>query len=227
MAIHDLWYTAEFRAHHNFHGIDQSRQQAEFIARTIPLTQEQEVLDLACGFGRHSIELADLGYRVTGFDQSPDFLAEARHAAAARSLNVHFEQMDMLRLNCPERFDVVLSLASSLAFYDEQTNLDILRRVAAALRTGGVFFFDQGNIFWLVKQTSLAFDASTCILSQQQTKETPAGPITVGWALRFYHLPELKAILGGLGLSLAGVFGDFDGSAFSADSKRLTTVWRK
>ncbi len=227
MALHDFWYTAEFRSRHDFHGMNQSRQQVVFIARAVPLTKEQEILDLACGFGRHSVELADLGYRVTGFDQSVDFLAEARQAAAARHVNVPFEQVDMRQLDQPARFDVVLSLATSLAFYDEQTNLDIFRRVHAALRPGGTFFFDQGNIFWLIKRTALAFDASTCILSRSETKETPSGPVTVGWALRFYHLPELKALLGGMGFSLAGTFGDFDGSEFVADSKRLISVWKK
>ncbi len=95
---------------------------------------------------------------------------------------------------------------------------------------GGTFFFDQGNIFWLVKNfvpDNYRFDASKCILSARYSKDAPEGRIESGWDLRFYHLQELKSLLGGIGFTFIDDFGDFDGSKFTVDSKRLITLWRR
>ncbi len=230
MAVHDSYYTNTFRDGVGFYGLKQTREHVEFLRKALGLRPEHKILDLACGFGRHSLELATMGYDVTGLDQSHDYLVEARQAARDRNLQVRFEEQDMRQMAFDGGFDAVLSLATSLAFYDEATNLDILVRVHKTLRPGGAFFFDQGNIFWLVKNhvpQHYLFDAGTCILSSRQTKETPAGKIESGWDLRFYHLPELKSLLGKIGFAFVQCFGDFDGSEFAADSKRLITIWRK
>jgi SAM-dependent methyltransferase len=230
MAVHDSYYTSTFRSNMGFHGLNEGRQQAQFVADAAGLTRQQVVLDLGCGFGRHSLELAAMGYHVTGLDQSADFLAEARQAAKDRSLQVEFVHRDMRQVAFNGEFDVVLSLSTSLAFYDEETNRDIFARVHKALRPGGVLFFDQGNLFWLVKNhvpKPYAFDAGTCIVSARHTKDTPAGPVESGWDLRFYHLPELKSLLGGIGFAFLKCFGGFDGGEYCFDSKRLITVWRK
>jgi 2-polyprenyl-3-methyl-5-hydroxy-6-metoxy-1,4-benzoquinol methylase len=71
----------------------------EFIAKTVPLKLEHEILDLGCGFGRHSLGLASMGFRVTGLDQSGDYLAEARQAARDRNLAIRFIQGDMRQLD--------------------------------------------------------------------------------------------------------------------------------
>ena len=229
MAIHDTYYTSAFRDTVGFHGLKQSREQVEFLVKAIPLNMEQTILDLGCGFGRHSLELASLGYQVTGFDRSEDYLAEARQGAEQRHLKIEFVQGDMRELSFDERFDVVLSLSSSLAFYDEATNTDILRRVYAALRRGGTFFFDQGNVFWLVRNVvpePYNFDGSTCVLSARFCKEIDDASIESGWDLRFYHLPELKALLGAMGFEFVASFGDFDGSKAIYSSRRLITMWR-
>ena len=66
-----------------------------------PITRGQQVLDLGCGPGDLSAELAVRGVAVTGIDHDPELLAAAR----TRAPDVHFEQQDLSELTLPTRFD--------------------------------------------------------------------------------------------------------------------------
>jgi len=246
MGIHDGYYTQQFRDRMGFYDTHQFQQQVDFVERAVGLKPGQRVLDLACGWGRHTLCLARKGCDVVGYDASADFLAEARQAARDAGLDVPFEQADMRQLDLREAFDVVLSMSTSLAFYDEQTNLDILRRIAAALRPGGVFFFDQANIFWVIEllirknasgarnlpdgrvcTSTYSFDAPRMILSHRCVLEGAGRREEAGWDIRYYTLPELRWILPSVGLKLLQTYGDFDGNPYTLDSKRLITVSKK
>jgi ubiquinone/menaquinone biosynthesis C-methylase UbiE len=69
-----------------------------------------DVLDAGCGTGFLALELAARGHRVTGVDFAPAMVAQARHKAAERGLNVRFEEGDAEQLAFPDRsFDLVIS----------------------------------------------------------------------------------------------------------------------
>ena len=72
-----------------------SDRQADLIWRLLELEPGMEVLDLACGHGRHANRLAERGARVTGLDSSPLFLERARADAAARGVAVEYVEGDM------------------------------------------------------------------------------------------------------------------------------------
>jgi len=122
MAIHDSYYTKQFRELAGFHRIKETSIQVDFIEKTLSLPAGAKVLDMGCGFGRHSIPLAQKGYAVTGYDASADYLDEARRAAQEAGVKVSFKQMDMRKLDDERQFDAVISMSSSLAFYDDEAN---------------------------------------------------------------------------------------------------------
>ncbi|HEU4944195.1 MAG TPA: methyltransferase domain-containing protein, partial [Solirubrobacterales bacterium] len=70
----------------------------------------ERVLDMACGTGRHSLELARRGHEVVGVDISPDLLAIAEADAEAESLSASFLAVDLRELDFSEGFDLVLNL---------------------------------------------------------------------------------------------------------------------
>ncbi len=103
------------------------------------------VLDLACGWGRHSIELALCGYQVTGLDQSAFLLAEARRRADEVGVDLRLVRADMHDLPFAAEFDVVLSLFSSLGYSDDAADLRVLAGARTALATDGVLIVDTMN----------------------------------------------------------------------------------
>jgi len=142
MTIHDTYYTKEFEDVIDFYRESEAPTQVDFIVKSIPLKPEDKVLDLACGYGRHSIILAQKGYSVIGYDQSSDYIQQAKKAAEDADIEVTFKLMDMRKVALSEESDVVLSISSSLAFYEDDVNVDIFHRIFQALKPGGKFLFD-------------------------------------------------------------------------------------
>ena len=64
--------------------VEHTVEEVDFIIEALALRGGERVLDLACGFGRHSLELARRGYKVVGVDITPEYIADARRTAQAR-----------------------------------------------------------------------------------------------------------------------------------------------
>ncbi|RPI33021.1 MAG: class I SAM-dependent methyltransferase, partial [Chloroflexota bacterium] len=90
------------------------------VAALLPLLEldaPMNILDLACGFGRHANRLAALGHRVTGVDLTPGFLEIARKDAQARGVEVDYRQGDMRRIDFENEFDRVLLLFTAFGYF--------------------------------------------------------------------------------------------------------------
>src|SRR5580693_9318148 len=61
---------------------EHTRAEADFLEKVLAAAPSAQLLDVPCGNGRHAVELAGRGYRLTGVDSSEEFIAEARHASA-------------------------------------------------------------------------------------------------------------------------------------------------
>jgi ubiquinone/menaquinone biosynthesis C-methylase UbiE len=76
-----------------------------------------EVIDIACGTGRHAIALAAYGYRVTGVDHSEDMLARARDSASKATASIEFHLRDMRNIDLPaQRFHGATCLFDSIGY---------------------------------------------------------------------------------------------------------------
>jgi SAM-dependent methyltransferase len=116
------------------------------LDRILALTQCSggSVLDLCCGPGRHSVELARRGFQVTGVDRSPFLLAKAREHAARSGAPVEWIEQDMRNFVRPASFDLACSLFTSFGYFeDEQDDLRVLRNIHQSLKENGVFIMEM------------------------------------------------------------------------------------
>ncbi|MCP2043050.1 bifunctional 2-polyprenyl-6-hydroxyphenol methylase/3-demethylubiquinol 3-O-methyltransferase UbiG [Pontibacter sp. HSC-36F09] len=104
---------------------------------------QHKILDLACGKGRHSLYLNELGYDVTGIDLSEKSIDYARQYENER---LHFDVHDMREVYKPESFDFVLNLFTSFGYFESETeNVVSLKAAATNLKHGGKLVIDFMN----------------------------------------------------------------------------------
>lgn len=117
-----------------------------FFEKALALSPGARVLDAPCGHGRHAVELARRGYRVTGLDGSADLLAAARRRAAGERLSVDLREGDMRELPWQGAFDAAYCAGNSFGYFDDEGNRAFLRSVGRALVPGGRFALDSGAV---------------------------------------------------------------------------------
>lgn len=117
-------------------------RQVDWFWERLGLTPGARVLDITCGPGLYSVELARRGLHVTGIDFSPASIAYARDLAAQQRVadRCTFVQADV-RAALPEQagqgFDAALFIYGQLSVFTRDETARLLRQTAAALRPGG------------------------------------------------------------------------------------------
>jgi ubiquinone/menaquinone biosynthesis C-methylase UbiE len=116
--------------------------EADFLIAVLGLGAGQSVLDVACGIGRHSIELSLRGMDVTGVDFNNTALALAEETARSRNVQPRFVQRDMRHLDWHQEFNAAFCFYSSFGYFEnEADDLMVASRVAAALRRTALPYF--------------------------------------------------------------------------------------
>ncbi len=196
------WY-AELYEH--FDGYSQepyaqnTRAEVDFIEQVIGGDHTKTILDVGCGNGRHTLELARRGYQVLGVDLSASMLAQGRRVAAAEKLAVRFMQGDARELSFNRRFEVAVMLCEGAFSLMESDAMDftILANLFRALRPGGQLIMTAPNAaFMLAQPPNDAFDLTTLRETFTLDKASPDGSRkTLDCTQRYYTCPELRGLL--------------------------------
>ncbi len=232
----DDWY---LRLYHELEHPEKVRKEVDFIVCALALPSKASVLDLCCGQGRHSLEMARRGYSVTGVDLSEALLYAARQRAQQEGLSVNFIQSDMREIAFADAFDAVINMFTSFGYLESETEDEkVLRRVAQALRQGGRFLLDVMNRDRLVRSFQArewhAVDEGWLVL-EERTFDPLSGRVETLWvavtrdgvryerrsSIRLYTASELRFMLERVGLKVTQLFGDYDGNPYGFDSQRL------
>jgi SAM-dependent methyltransferase len=202
------------------------------------------VLDLACGVGRHSLELARRGFGVTGVDRTRRFLEEASAAAEAEGLRVEWVEADMREFVRPAAFGLALSLFTSFGFFEDPADdLRVARNLRASLHPEGVAVLEMAGKEPLVRRFTprdwRMLDDGSLVL-QERSVVAPWRAIASCWILvrpdgarrqdsltvRLYSAMELSALLQEAGFGTVEVYGSLAGIPYDYDAQRLVAVAR-
>ena len=221
-------------------------QEVDFMLHLLQLPPEAKVLDLGCGEGRHALEMAKRGYRVTGVDITEPLLDIARANAAQQQVEVQFEQHDMRSLPWENSFDAAYCVWGSFGVFDEQGNSDLLKAVYHVLKSGGrllienhsletlLLNFEIGNRWHTIGELLLhleerRFDPTTSrlednwIFIDQSTGQIEREALS----MRIYSYIELCHLLESAGFGLFAGYDTISGKPFRLGAQRLTLLSTK
>jgi SAM-dependent methyltransferase len=128
----------------------QTAREVDFIREALSPPRDGEVLDVGCGYGRHALELAQQGLRLTGLDLSLPMLIRAADHAQRRGLAVNFVHADMREMTYNGQFDAAYCMLSSFGYFDEETNLRVATAICRSLKPGGRFLLDIINRDYII-----------------------------------------------------------------------------
>jgi SAM-dependent methyltransferase len=187
----------------------------------------ERVLDLACGIGRHALELRRRGFEVVGVDISAELLDLAARDASEQGLEVSFLEADLRRLDLEDEFDIVLSLNDGAVGYfeTEEENNRTFEVIARALRSGGGHLMQLPNVLYaekhLPQRSWIAGDATVELSDHDWNAQTRylegfTVPIRIGevfeefapipFRQRLYSVEELTEIYDSVGMTLTNVY---------------------
>lgn len=121
--------------------------ECDFIEHEIKHNRKTAILDIGCGTGRHAVELAARGYKVTGIDLSESMLNRAKEKAGLRNVEVDFRMLDARSLPFAKEFDLAIMLCEGAfpLMETDEMNYVILQNAAKSLRPGGKLIFTTLN----------------------------------------------------------------------------------
>jgi SAM-dependent methyltransferase len=149
--IPEDWYADAFdAASAEMAWTDRTGPEVDRAAKILQPRGDERILDMACGSGRHSLELRRRGFEVVGTDISADLIDIARRDAAEADLEVEFVRADLRELGYEEEFDLVLNLNDGAIGYleSDEENRRAFEVISRALRPGGRNLLQLPNVLY-------------------------------------------------------------------------------
>lgn len=211
------------------------------VLRLTEVPPGSRVLDLCCGLGRHSLEMARRGFRVTAVDRTAEYLDRAKAQAEAEGLEIEFVQEDMRQFRRPSAFHLALNLYTSFGYFqDPQEDWKVAQGLCASLKPGGKLVMEM-----------MGREVLARIFRERDWRSTEDGGFVLEerkpspdwtwmdnrWILvkdgkvkefhishRLYGASDLAGLLRECGFGDVRLFGSLEGTPYDHTAKRLVVL---
>jgi cyclopropane fatty-acyl-phospholipid synthase-like methyltransferase len=210
-------------------------QEVDFLVEELDLNKGARILDVGCGAGRHSLELARRGFETVGVDISSGLIEVAKNVASKEKLNATLYVQDARGLEFKEKFNAAICLcegAFGLAG-DERGHRDILKGVYRALKPGGTFALTAISALSGIRNAKVeSFDPYTLTAIFDETITSPDGQSKeVKLYTTAFTYRELKWLLQDAGFEVVATYGcvagEFTRKALTLDDIEIMMVAKK
>jgi SAM-dependent methyltransferase len=199
-----------------------------------------KILDLCCGQGRHSLELAKRGFEVTGVDRTMRYLEKAKSEASEKDISIEFIKDDMRNFQRSNYFNAIIIMYTSFGYFEDQNeNMKVLCNSFSSLKKKGLLLIDVVGKEILqrkfTERESFELDGITYIEERKVINNWSR--IENRWIMLkdnlqkefklshwIYSENELKKMLGNAGFSSVKIFGDLAGKKYDENAERLIAI---
>ena len=206
--------------HKDFFSTHNPEKDVDFLIEALNIKKNDNILDIACGQGRHTNEFAKRGYTISGVDFSSSLIAKAKQVAqkTEKKPKYYNQNIEALKLSC--KFDV------AYWFFSDFANINLLTAVEAIsdhIKAGGKVLFDSDNLFRIANylqknpNSPYKFDAKLLRLVDDSKKTSVPYPTFLMW----------QDWLNKNGLTATKVWGNYDLTPYDIKSPRLIILANK
>ena len=236
------WFNSPY--YHQLYFNRDDNEAAAFIDKLINYLKPvagSSMLDVACGKGRHSIQLANKGFDVTGIDLSDDSINEA---LASQTDTLHFYKHDMRLPFWINYFDYAFNFFTSFGYFKTRREHDnAVRTIAQSLKKDGIFVMDFLNVHYaednLVHQSEKEIDGINFIITKwfDETHfykkivvedEAFKAPFIYTEKVAKFSLGDFTEMFAYQGMQIQEVFGGYDFENYDVKrSPRMVMIAKK
>lgn len=220
---------------------DMNEDEVNFVMSILKPEKGSKLLDIPCGYGRHSKLLSENGIQVTGIDNNENFI----NIANKNCPNAKFILEDMRKIDFYNEFDFVINLFTSFGYFSDEENFDVLKKISKSLRKGGKFLLETVNREWALKNTYinglswLLYPSGVVFLANNKydifTGRWTSDQYVVDNGeiseqeqdIRLYTYTEYKTMFNQVGLKITEVYGSKDLSPYTYDSDKIILLAEK
>ena len=207
------------------------------LTHYLNLPEKAKVLDLACGKGRHSIYLNQLGYEVVGADLSENSISEA---SKNQNETLHFQVHDM-RETFEDKFDAIFNLFTSFGYFEnDEDNLTTLKAMKESLTDYGFAVIDFMNVNQVVNNLipdeiktveNIEFHIKRYVndgyIYKEIDFEDQGEKFHFTERVKALTLNDFKELMEEAGIDLLDIFGDYKLKKFhKTESERLIMIFK-
>ncbi|MDF1538142.1 MAG: class I SAM-dependent methyltransferase [Candidatus Thorarchaeota archaeon] len=167
----------------------------DFCIESLCLSKGDEILDIACGAGDHSVLFSEEGLKASGFDLSSKLIKYAEELAEEKKVSVNFYRGDMREINFDQRFKGAVILSHSFGFFNHAENLLVLQGAYNALIEDGKLLLDLMNPYQIPRfQRTWTALKDGYLLNEPLHLDAPSGVLR-GRPVTYINVEESKIIL--------------------------------
>ena len=239
----ERWFGEEYLLVYEHRNIKEAEREVQAINMLIELKENDLILDLCCGPGRHDNFLVRLGCRIYGLDFSMPMLKIASDTIPLDNKYPRYIRGDARRLPFRDDvFDVVLNLFTSFGYFDDNGNHEFIRSIVRILKPGGHFLIDYFNpdrvVSELVEESTKEKEGIRIVEKRKLDNKTRRieKTIILNWdnksqtfheSVRLYELDEMISMIESSGLETKNVLGSMEGEPYSKSSERMIVLGLK
>ena len=197
--------------------------EVDFIIEAAGLQPGDKVLDIMCGYGRHSIELAKRGVQVTSIDNLKEYIDEINLTVQEQNLPVRAYQAGTLEVSLDDTYDAIICMGNSFSFFNKEETTLILKKLSNHLNPGGILIINS----WMIAEIAVKhfkekewyhvgpykylldykFHFQPSRIESEQTIVSPDGTVDVLNGIDYiFSLDELETMFSTAGLATKDLF---------------------